>query len=65
ASNANFATRPCSGTGGSWKKSPVMMSCIPPKGLPLFRIVRAICSNLSNSSPSTMDTSSTINTLVR
>ncbi|KAF1945867.1 hypothetical protein EJ02DRAFT_301096, partial [Clathrospora elynae] len=52
-------------TGGNWKKSPVITSWIPPKGLPLLRIVRAICSSLSNRSPSTMDTSSMINTFVR
>ncbi|KAF2005584.1 hypothetical protein P154DRAFT_384212, partial [Amniculicola lignicola CBS 123094] len=52
-------------TGGNWKKSPVMISWMPPNGRPLFRIVRAICSNLSNRSPSTMETSSITSTLVR
>ncbi|KAF2029201.1 hypothetical protein EK21DRAFT_15223, partial [Setomelanomma holmii] len=52
-------------TGGNWKKSPVMTSWMPPNGLPLLRIVRAICSSLSNRSPSTIDTSSMIRTLVR
>ncbi|PYH50503.1 uncharacterized protein BO96DRAFT_352366 [Aspergillus niger CBS 101883] len=66
AANANLASRLLpSGTGGSWKKSPVTTSCIPPKGRPLFLMRRAISSSLSKRSPSTMDTSSTIRTLVR
>ncbi|PSS00918.1 hypothetical protein BD289DRAFT_338192, partial [Coniella lustricola] len=66
ASNANLASRLSrSGTGGNWKKSPVMTSWIPPQGRPLFRIVRPICDNLSNRSPSTMEISSMTNTLVR
>ncbi|KAF2197021.1 hypothetical protein GQ43DRAFT_358892, partial [Delitschia confertaspora ATCC 74209] len=64
ASKANLATRPESGTGGSWKKSPVMTSWIPPKGRPLLRMVLPICSNLSKRSPSIIDTSSIIKTFV-
>lgn len=44
-------------TGGSWKKSPVMTSCMPPKGLskalPSFLPMK---SSLSNRSPSTIET---------
>ncbi|ROT42826.1 hypothetical protein SODALDRAFT_265009, partial [Sodiomyces alkalinus F11] len=67
ASNANLASlfpSDVSGTGGNWKKSPVMTSCIPPHGLPLFLMVLPICDSLSNRSPSTMETSSMIKTLV-
>ncbi|KAL2221671.1 hypothetical protein M432DRAFT_540011 [Thermoascus aurantiacus ATCC 26904] len=66
AENANLASRlEDSGTGGSWKKSPVTTSWIPPKGRPLFLILRAISSSLSKRSPSTIDTSSIIRTFVR
>ncbi|KAI5816366.1 hypothetical protein BZA77DRAFT_219609, partial [Pyronema omphalodes] len=65
ASNANLAAFPPSGTGGSWKKSPVITSWIPPKGRPLLRICRATDSSLSKRSPSTMEISSKIKTLVR
>ncbi|PSS13198.1 hypothetical protein M430DRAFT_70571, partial [Amorphotheca resinae ATCC 22711] len=51
-------------TGGNWKKSPVITSWIPPNGRPLFRIALAIPSSLSKRSPSTMEISSIINTLV-
>ena len=56
ASNANVGC-PLLVTGGSWKKSPVMMSWIPPKGLFSFlRKRRAMCASLSKRSPSSMDT---------
>ncbi|KAI0191370.1 hypothetical protein EV127DRAFT_338216, partial [Xylaria flabelliformis] len=66
ASNANLASFfPPSGTGGSWKKSPVITSWMPPKARPFFRMSRAICESLSNRSPSTMETSSIMSVLVR
>ena len=44
-------------TGGSWKKSPVTIIWMPPNGLSIFLLrMRPTLLNLSNSSPSTMDT---------
>src|SRR3569833_501720 len=67
ASNANFTSLVLSpsGTGGSWKKSPVMTSWMPPQGRPLLRRIRPIWESLSKSSPSTIDTSSMIRVFVR
>ena len=54
----NLASRPLSGTGGNWKKSPVITNWIPPNGRSSFRNIRARASNLSNIVPSTMETMS-------
>ncbi|KAK4154208.1 hypothetical protein C8A00DRAFT_14644, partial [Chaetomidium leptoderma] len=66
ASNANLDSLcfPASGTGGSWKKSPVITSWMPPQGRPLFRMILPIWDSLSNNSPSTIDTSSMTRILV-
>ncbi|KAF8912954.1 hypothetical protein CPB84DRAFT_1759996 [Gymnopilus junonius] len=52
-----------SGTGGSWKKSPHNINCIPPNGAELLLTTRAIYSSLSNSSPSIIEISSMISVL--
>ncbi|KAJ7639148.1 hypothetical protein FB45DRAFT_740024 [Roridomyces roridus] len=49
-------------TGGSWKKSPVMTSWIPPKGSLFFLKCSAILQMRVNSGPSTMETSSMMRT---
>jgi len=51
-------------TGGSWKKSPVTIICIPPKGFWLFRITRASLSMKVKTCPSTIETSSMMRNLV-
>ncbi|KAK4115241.1 hypothetical protein N656DRAFT_681387, partial [Canariomyces notabilis] len=66
ASNANLDSLclPPSGTGGSWKKSPVITSWIPPHGRPSFRRILPICESLSKRSPSSIETSSIMRVLV-
>jgi hypothetical protein len=57
ASKQNFGDCPPLVTGGSWKKSPVTMTWIPPKGLLGFlRSIWPILHSLSNKSASTMET---------
>ncbi|EGN96753.1 hypothetical protein SERLA73DRAFT_140501, partial [Serpula lacrymans var. lacrymans S7.3] len=65
ASNANFTCPSPFMTGGSWKKSPVTITCVPPKGSTDFFIMHPIFASLSKRSPSTMETSSMMSTLVR
>ncbi|KAJ7181046.1 hypothetical protein C8R46DRAFT_885627, partial [Mycena filopes] len=56
-SNANLTLfEPRSGTGGSWKKSPVTMSWMPPNGFRSLRKMLPMRESLSNRSPSSMDT---------
>ncbi|RKP15254.1 hypothetical protein BJ684DRAFT_1348, partial [Piptocephalis cylindrospora] len=66
ASKANFIF-PASeafSTGGSWKKSPVRTSWMPPNGEEGSRSLRATCSSLSSRTESNMDTSSITRTRV-
>ena len=69
ASKQNRRGAPFLVTGGSWKKSPHKMSCTPPKNADededeCLRLQHAVpmASSLSNKSPSSIETSSMINT---
>ncbi|KAJ7022118.1 hypothetical protein C8F04DRAFT_971901, partial [Mycena alexandri] len=59
-SNANLTFSPLPATGGSWKKSPVTMSWMPPKGLTSLRRMLPMRESLSNRSPSNIDTVPTL-----
>ena len=61
ASKANLNGVPAFATGGSWKKSPHIISWRPPNGLSLPRIRLPITSNRSKRSPSSMEISSITN----
>ncbi|ORY75141.1 hypothetical protein BCR37DRAFT_335673, partial [Protomyces lactucae-debilis] len=62
-SNENLASRLPPMTGGSWKKSPVQTSWMPPQGFSFLRSTRARDSSLSNKPASIMEISSMMSTL--